>query len=94
MHWKWLLGFNSLKCVEGQCKKFSSKKPSEIPNLKDEVLCYNQFLVMINLYTSKKKNKKKKPKQTDRNCKKIKTVRDELLKESWKCLKHRFQVET
>ena len=55
-----LLGFNSLKCVEGQCKKFSSKIPSEIPNLKDAVLCYNQFLVVINLYTSKKRNKRRK----------------------------------
>ena len=49
--WKWLL---SLKCVEGQCKKCSSEKSLDIPNLKDEVLHYNEFLVKSVPYMSKK----------------------------------------
>ena len=41
-----------------QCKKCSSKKPPEILNLKDEVLCYNAFLVKSVPSRSQKINKR------------------------------------
>ena len=47
-------GYLALKCVEGQCKKCSSEKSLEIPNLKDEVLHNNEFLVKSVPYMSKK----------------------------------------
>ena len=55
----------ALKCV-GQCKKCSSKKPPENPNLKGEVLCYNKFSVTSVPYMSKKTKEMKESKQTVR----------------------------
>lgn len=71
--------------VEGQSNKFSGKKPSEIPNLKEK-FCYNELLVKSIAYVSKA--------NCERNLRKdVKTVHDGVLKESQKYLKHRFQIE-
>ena len=60
----------ALKCFEGQCKKCSSKKIPEITNLKDEVLCYNEFLVKSVPFMSKKMKEMKGSKQTVRETEK------------------------
>ena len=88
-------GYWALRCVEGKCKKCSSKKPPEIPNLNDEILHYNQFLVKSVSYLNKKTKEMKESKQTVRESvqKDVKSVHDDLLKESRKYLKHRFQIE-
>ena len=38
-------GYWTLKCVERKCKNCCNIKPPEIPNLKDKVLRYNEFVV-------------------------------------------------
>ena len=44
----------ALKCVEGKCKNCCNIKPPEIPNLKDKVLHYSEFVVKNVSYVNKK----------------------------------------
>ena len=84
-----------MKSAEGKCKNCCNIKPPEIPNLKDEVLRYNEFVVKNVSYVNKKTKEIKESKQTVGETveKDIKNVNDELLTESRKYLKHRFQIE-
>ena len=88
-------GYWALKCVEGKCKNCCNIKPPEIPNLKDEVLRYNEFVVKNVSYVNKKTKEIKESKQTVRGTveKDVKNVHGELLIESKKYLKHRFLIE-
>ena len=84
-----------LKCVEGKCKNCCNIKPLEIPNLKDEVLRFNEFVVKNVSYVNKKAKEIKESKQTVRETveKEVKNDHDELLIESRKYLKHRFKIQ-
>ena len=77
-------GFWALRCVEGACSKCNNKTVHQIPNL-----------VQSTPYLSKKTKVMKTSTQTVRQMiqKDVKTVRDELLNDSRKYLKHRFQIE-
>ena len=84
----------ALKCVEGKCKNCCNIKPPKIPNLKDEVLRFNKFVVKNVSYMNKKTKEVKGSKQTVRETveKDAKNVHDELLFESRKYLKYRLQI--
>ena len=43
-----------MKRVEGKCKNCCNIKPTEIPNLKDDVLQYHEFVVKMSLMWTKK----------------------------------------
>ena len=88
-------GYWALKCVEGKCKNCCNIKQPEILNLKYEVLHYNEFVVKNVSYVNKKTKEIKESKQTVRETveKDVKNVHDELLIESRKYLKRKFQIE-